>query len=394
MLRQLKLLLPALLIFCACNNNTDKNDNQAVKTSKDSMTKKIYVSRDEKFVIDTIVSGIKIPFALDWLPDGRALVTDRGRADSSISILDMEAHRLIPICKVPTVHSGGDAGMLDILVHPDYKRNGWIYFSYTVMKPDSTITMIVDRAKLVNNCLEQRQQVFIGKPYFKSSGHYGSRMLIRDGYLFITMGEGYVGKDSAQSLSNDLGKIIRLRDDGSIPTDNPFVGRKGALAEIWSYGHRNPQGLAFNPLTGDLWEDEHGPKGGDEINIIKPGLNYGWPVICFGIDYDGKPIGQGLKEKAGMEQALHYYVPSIAPSGMLFYTGDKFPAWKNNLFIGALALTHINRLVTNGNRVEKEERLLEPEKWRVRFLKQGADGNIYFGVDGGMIMRLRPADSY
>jgi glucose/arabinose dehydrogenase len=192
-------------------------------------------------------------------------------------------------------------------------------------------------------------------------------------------------------LGNDLGKVIRIKDDGSIPGDNPFVNTPGARPEIWSYGHRNPQGITFHPQTGDLWESEHGPKGGDEINIIEPGKNYGWPVITYGIDYSGAPVGAGITEKEGLEQPLKYYKPSIGPSGMLFYTGDKIPEWKGNLFIGAMALTHLNRLVIKENKVVQEERIFVDKNWRVRSLKQGPDGFLYIGVDGGMVLRIRPS---
>jgi len=193
-------------------------------------------------------------------------------------------------------------------------------------------------------------------------------------------------------LGNHLGKILRVFEDGSIPPDNPFVNAKGALPEIWSYGHRNPQGLAINPATGELWEHEHGPKGGDEINVIRPALNYGWPVICYGIGYDDQPIGDGITEKEGMEQPLYYYVPSIAPSGMEFYTSETIPQWKGNLFIGAMALRHLNRLVIEGDKVIKEERLLVEKKWRIRCVRQGADGLLYLGVDEGGIVRIKPKD--
>jgi glucose/arabinose dehydrogenase len=184
------------------------------------------------------------------------------------------------------------------------------------------------------------------------------------------MGERYFLRDSAQTLTNHLGKVLRVFEDGKVPPDNPFVNVKGALPEIWSYGHRNPQGLTINPVTGALWEHEHGPKGGDEINIIKRALNYGWPVICYGIDYDGKPIGAGITEREGMEQPLYYYVPSIAPSGMEFYSSDVIPQWKGNLFIGAMALKHLNRLVIKDNKVIKEDRLLIDKNWRVRCVRQ------------------------
>jgi glucose/arabinose dehydrogenase len=215
-------------------------------------------------------------------------------------------------------------------------------------------------------------------------------MKIVDGYLFISMGERYFAKDSAQTLTNDFGKIIRLYDDGRIPADNPFNKQKDARPEIWSYGHRNPQGMALNPATNELWINEHGPQGGDEINIIKPGINYGWPVICYGIDYNDSIIGKGITHMNGMEQPINYYRPSIAPSGMEFYTGNAFPKWKHNLFIGALALRHLNRLTVEGNRIIHEERSLEDQKWRIRFVKQGPDELLYIGVDNGNIIRIRP----
>ena len=217
-------------------------------------------------------------------------------------------------------------------------------------------------------------------------------MLLQDDKIFITTGVDYSKQDSSQTLSNHLGKILRIRQDGSIPEDNPFVNTPGALPEIWCYGTRNPQGLKFNPFTGELWENEHGPKGGDEINIIKPGKNYGWPVITYGIDYDDKPIGAGITEKEGMEQPVYYYVPSIAPSGMVFYTGDRYPQWKGNLFIGGMKLTHLNRTVLENGKVTHEERIMEELKWRVRNIAQGPDGYLYVGVDGGRILKLIPVD--
>jgi len=214
--------------------------------------------------------------------------------------------------------------------------------------------------------------------------------VLKDGYLFIGMGEKTDLRDSAQTLSNHLGKILRIYEDGRVPDDNPFADTLNAKPEIWSYGHRNPNGLILNPSTGDLWEHEHGPKGGDEVNIIKPGLNYGWPVISYGVNYDDTPVGEGLSEKEGMEQPIYYYKPSIAPSGMQFYTSDVIPAWKGNLFIGAMVLKHLNRLVIENNKVVKEERLLTGKNWRVRSVKQGPDGYLYLGVDGGKILRIMP----
>jgi glucose/arabinose dehydrogenase len=251
---------------------------------------------------------------------------------------------------------------------------------------------VVERAKIRSNALEDRQVLFTTYPFYTNGAHYGCRLALKDGFLFLTIGERYSLRDSAQRLGNHLGKVIRIREDGSIPADNPFVAVAGARPEIWSYGHRNPQGLAIHPETGELWEGEHGPKGGDEVNLVLPGKNYGWPVITYGVEYSGATIGEGITQKEGMEQPVYYYKPSIGPSGMVFYTGNAFPQWKGNLFMGAMALTHLNRLVIENNKVVREERLFEEKKWRVRSVKQGPDGYLYIGVDGGMVLRIRPAN--
>lgn len=290
---------------------------------------------------------------------------------------------------VPTVLGKGDGGLLDILVHPNYGTNGWIYFSYTTGDTNSN-TMVVDRAKLDGLKLVQRERLFTALPFYKKPLHHGTRLVLNDGFLFFGMGEKTDLADSAQTLSNHLGKILRVHEDGRIPADNPYVNVRNAMPEIWSYGHRNPNGLTLHPTTGELWEHEHGPKGGDEINIIKPKLNYGWPVITFGVNYDDTPVNAGISEKEGMEQPIYYYKPSIAPSGMQFYTSDAIPNWKGNLFIGSMVLTHLNRLVIDDNKVVKEERLLTDKKWRVRSVKQGPDGYLYLGVDGGQILRIIP----
>ena len=365
----------------------------AVNAQSDQEAKKqVFKSEDASFVIDTVVSGLKVPWAMDWLPEGTAVITERGKPDNALSLLNTDKGEVTPLCNVPPVHRKGDGGMLDVLVHPNYPTKSFIYFAYSTKK-DSTSTLVVDRAKISDNCLVERERLFEVFPYFKSNGHYGCRLVIQDGYLFITMGERYSAMDSAQTLTNHFGKVMRLHEDGRVPRDNPFVDTKGALPEIWSYGHRNPQGMALHPDTGALWLNEHGPQGGDEINIIRPKVNYGWPVITYGEEYGGGPIKDGIKRKDGLEQPFYYYTPSIAPSGMTFYNGEPFPSWQGNLFMGALALQHLNRIVLADNRVIHEERLLKDQKWRVRFVRQGPDGFLYIGVDHGMILRLRPAES-
>ena len=338
-------------------------------------------------LLEVVADSIRVPFGMSFLPNGKMLVTNRFAGD--ILLLDTHTGKQQQLKSVPQSYSQLDGGALDILPHPDYSKNGWIYFSHSIGDSIKS-TMSVVRGKLQGDSLTNIQHIFTALPYFKAPSHYGTRMAIKDGYLFFTMGDRYDLKDSAQTLGNHLGKVMRIFDDGSIPKDNPFYGREDAKPEIWSYGHRNPQGLIFHPETEELWLHEHGPKGGDELNLIHPGLNYGWPIICHGIDYDDTPIGDGITHKEGLEQPVHYYTPSIAPSGMEFYTGDKFPAWHGNLFIGAMAKTHLNRLVIKGNKVIQEERLLEEFGHRVRSVKQGPDGFLYIGIDGGRILRIRP----
>jgi aldose sugar dehydrogenase len=340
-----------------------------------------------KLKVEVVTDSIVVPFGMDFLPDGRLLVTDR--VVGNIVVVNTENGQKELVQDVPPVLGQGDCGMLDILVHPDYAKNGWIYFSYTTGDTSSN-TMVVDRAKLDGLKLVQRERLFTALPFYNRPLHHGSRLVLKDGYLFIGMGEKTDLKDSAQTLSNHLGKILRILEDGKIPTDNPYVNTPNAKPEVWSYGHRNPNGLTLNPFTGEIWEHEHGPKGGDEINIIKPTLNYGWPVISYGVNYDDTPVNEGLSEKEGMEQPIYYYKPSIAPSGMQFYTSDVIPSWKGNLFIGAMVLKHLNRLVIEGNKVVREERLLTDKNWRVRSVKQGPDGYLYLGVDGGKILRIMP----
>ena len=358
-------------------------------TKPDTKQKEFFLIESEgaQLKVETVTDSIAIPFGMDFLPDGRLLVTDR--AIGNMLVVNTETGLKEFIEGVPKVVGQGDAGLLDVLVHPDYATNGWIYFAYSEGDTTSN-TMVVERGKLDGLKLVERERLFTALPYYKKPLHHGTRLVLKDGYLFFGMGEKTDMKDSAQTLTNHLGKVLRIYEDGKIPQDNPFVNTPNAKPEIWSYGHRNPNGLTINPATGELWEHEHGPKGGDEINIIKPGLNYGWPVITYGVNYDDTPVGEGITEKEGMEQPFYYYKPSIAPSGMQFYKADVIPAWKGNLFIGGMVLKHLNRLVIENNKVIKEERLLNDKGWRVRSVKQGPDGYLYIGVDGGKILRIMP----
>ena len=350
-----------------------------------------YDSQLGRYRVEVIATGVRVPFGMAFLPDSRALMTDR---PGTLWLLDIRTGTMTRVAGVPAVSDSVDGGLLDIEVHPDYARNGWLYFSYAE-KTDSGKATVVERARLRDARLVDRQRLFAAYPAMAGDYHFGSRLALRDGYLFITLGERE-SSALAQELWTDLGKIVRLYDDGRIPNDNPFVGRAGARPEIWSYGHRNPHGLAFHPQTGELWESEHGPLGGDEINVIKRGLNYGWPTVTFGREYDGGPVGDGLTQAPGMEPPVFHYATSAALSGIAFYTGSAFPQWRNNLFVGAMTPRFLARLVVANGRVEREEKLLLEKKWRVRVVQTGPDGFIYLGVQrasdgtGGVIARIRP----
>jgi len=339
--------------------------------------------------VDTVASGLVHPWALQFLPDGRMLVTERpGR----MRIVTRDGKLSPPLKGVPKVVAGGQAGLLDVALDRDYARNRIIYFCFNY---DSGGNAAVARAELLTDETPQldKVQVIYRQQGPGGSNNHGCRIAqAPDGNLFVTQGDHFQPRDSAQDLSTDNGKIVRIAPDGSIPKDNPFVGRQGARPEIWSYGHRNPQGLAFNPGTGKLWEQEHGPRGGDEVNVIEKGKNYGWPVIGYGIDYSGAKIHEST-HKAGMEQPLKYWVPSIAPSGMAFYRGDLFPAWKGNLFVGALAGEMLVRLTIDGESVTGEERLLHGLRERIRDVRNGPDGALYLLTDNdnGRILRGAPA---
>ncbi len=363
----------------------------------------VYESERLRFQTEIVATGLKQPSAMVFLPDGRALLVERQRG---IDLFDPKSGLVTALEGGPTalvgaesgVHdrnrpvalTGEDAGFHDVVLHPDYARNGWIYISYSE-GPRERSTTAVDRYRLRENRLVEGARVFTAEAYSEDRFHYGGRMAFVDGYLYLTVGDRH-HQDRAQELGNDAGKILRLRDDGSIPPDNPFVSTKDARPEIWSYGHRNPQGLAVYPDSGQLWSHEHGPLGGDEFNIIRRGANYGWPVISYGWQYSGGPIGKGIIAQEGMEQPLWVWTPGIAPSGMIIYTGDKFAAWRGSVLIGAMAGHHLSRLVVREGRVVVEERLMNRKAGRVRLVAQDANGFIYIGNDDGQLLRMRPAE--
>jgi glucose/arabinose dehydrogenase len=281
-----------------------------------------------------------------------------------------------------------EGGLFDVVVHPDFARNRLIYISYSEGTPEGNTT-VVERARLEGTRLTGRERLFTALPYVRNSIHFGGRMALAKGYLFVTVGERN-DRERAQDLEQHHGKLVRLHEDGRVPKDNPYARHRGARPEIWSWGHRNPQGLALDPVDGKLWEHEHGPMGGDEVNIVRRGANYGWPIVTYGREYTGEPVGAGISERDGLEQPVYYWLPSIAPSGMDFYTGRAFPRWRGSLLVGAMARGHLNRLVVRDGRVLHEERLPAGKRWRVRLVRQGPDGSVYLGTDAGYLLRLTP----
>ncbi|SOD79674.1 PQQ-dependent sugar dehydrogenase [Spirosoma fluviale] len=352
-------------------------------------TSNLFPSEGQTVKLDTIATGLSSPWGLAFLPNDELLITDRS---GDIYRVD-KSHQKVKVTGGPTVLAEGQGGLLDVVLHPDFAKNQLVYFSYSAVKTEGDqklSTTAVMCAKLTGTTLTDQKVIFEALPYSKTRHHYGSRMTFDNkGYLFVSVGERGNEKENPQTITNDLGKVHRLHDDGRIPADNPFVNDKTARASIYSYGHRNPQGMMKHPVTGDIWTNEHGPRGGDELNIVKKGSNYGWPVISYGINYDGKPI-TALSAKEGMEQPLTYWLPSIAPSGMVFVNSAKYPGWKNNILIGSLRFQYLNRCVMNGNKVVKQEKLL-PNIGRVRNIKQGPDGYLYVSVeDPGYAFRLMP----
>lgn len=354
-------------------------------------------SERHDYRVVTVVEGLEHAWSIAFLPGGDMLVTERA---GRLRIVRNDTLLPDSVPGVPAVLAQGQGGLLDVVPHPDFATNRLIYLSFSKPVGDGErATTAVVRGRFENDRLTDVEEIFQADT--RGAGHYGSRLAFdRDGFLFITVGDrqapprGDLESHPAQDLSNHHGKVVRLHDDGRVPADNPFVDSAGARPEIWTYGHRNPQGLAFHPETGDLWANEHGPQGGDELNLIQKGRNYGWPVIGYGVNYGSGSALHESTRREGMEQPVHYWVPSIATSGLLIYTGDRFPVWRGNIFVGGLAGEQLARLTMDGRRVAGEETLVRG-MGRIRDVRQGPDGLIYLAIDDEgrkpSIVRLEPA---
>jgi len=336
----------------------------------------------------TVAEGLEQPWGLAFLPDGRMLVTEK---EGRLRLVTPDGELSEPLGGVPEVDDGGQGGLLDVALDPDFTSNQLVYLSFSEPGDGGVGTAVV-RGRLGDGALEDADVIWRQQPKLGTGQHFGSRLVfLKDGTLIVTLGDRNT-REYISDMKSQIGKLVRINRDGSIPADNPFVGNADYLPDLYSLGHRNVQGATLHPDTGALWTVEHGARGGDEINIPEPGKNYGWPVISYGREYAGGKIGEGTA-KPGLEQPAYYWDPSIAPSGMTFYTGDRFPAWKGSLFVGALKFQLLARLEVDGNRIVKEERLLEDMGDRIRDVVQGPDGYLYLltDEDDGRILRLEPA---
>ena len=340
----------------------------------------------------TVASGLQNPWAVAFLPDGRFLVTERpGR----LRVVNADGQVQPAVQGLPEVAAGGQGGLLDVITDSAFASNRTIYFCFSEPGKGTTNSTALARARLSQDAkrLEDVKVIFSQQPKFSSTAHFGCRIVERpDGTLFLTLGDRFSRRDDAQTLDNHHGKVVRVAKDGAIPKDNPFVGKAGALPEIWSYGHRNSQGATLAP-DGSLWTHEHGARGGDEINRPQAGKNYGWPLVSFGLNYEGTPVGTGQSAMAGTESPLHHWTPSIAPSGMAFLTSDRYgPAWRGNLFVGSLKFKYLDRIELKDGRVVAEHKLLQELDQRIRDVRQGPDGLLYVLTDepDGRLVRLLP----
>ncbi|GLU44261.1 PQQ-dependent sugar dehydrogenase [Allomuricauda sp. NBRC 101325] len=350
-----------------------------------SSDKGLNIPKTLDFTADLVVGDLQNPWGMVFLPNNTILISEK-----SGRLLHYSSGKTMEIENLPEIYNRGQGGLMDIELHPKYGENGWIYFSYASPEGDDKGgNTAIMRAKLKNNRLVEQEALYKATPNSTRGQHFGSRIEFdNDGFLYFSIGERGDRDVNPQDITRDGGKIYRLHDDGKVPNDNPFVNEKGAKTAIYSYGHRNPQGLTTHPETGVLWEHEHGPRGGDEINIIQKGKNYGWPLVTYGINYSGTKITDDTS-KEGMEQPLYQWTPSIAPSGMIFVTSNKYPKWKGSLLVGSLAFQYLERLEIKNNKVVYREKLLDGFG-RVRNVRQAPDGYIYVAIEGKGIYKLMP----
>ena len=366
-----------------------KAPNTEYKPAFEGQTRIAGVKTKASYEGKVLAEGLQNPWGITSLPDGRFLITEKG---GTMRIASQDGKLSAAITGIPEVNSKGQGGLLGLTIDPEFTTNRMVYFSFSEKMPDGNLTS-VGKGRLADDekTIENAQVIYRATPAFPSNLHYGSRLVFdKNGYLFVSTGErsDIKSRPQAQFLNSAMGKVLRITKDGKAAPGNPFENQADARPELYSYGHRNVQGLAINPATGDLWEAEFGPRGGDEINLIQPGKNYGWPTITYGIEYAGPKIGDGIQQKEGMEQPVYYYDPVISPSGITFCSSDAIPEWKNNLFVAALSGNHIARLVIKNNKVVGEERLLSSEMQRFRDITQGKDGALYAVTDQGRLYRI------
>ncbi|MBD8527143.1 PQQ-dependent sugar dehydrogenase [Pseudomarimonas arenosa] len=383
------------LILSACNAATNGSNGPQSAANEDtasgqSLPPTSVSSQIGKLKLQTLTTALSHPWGMAFLPDGSVLISERA---GRLRHYTAEGGLSAPLQGVPAVKAEGQGGLLDVALSPQFESDRLVYLSYAEPGDDDSSGTAVIRAKLDGQALTDAQVIFRQSPKIVSGHHYGSRLIFdRDGFLFISLGDRGQ-RPMAQELNNHMGTLIRLNADGSVPADNPFVGRDDALPEIWSYGHRNQQGGALNPWTGAVWTHEHGPRGGDEVNVPQAGKNYGWPIITHGINYSGLPIPEAEgKAKPGLESPHYVWEVSPAVSGMAFYAHDKVPAWQHSLFVGAMAQRALIRLSLEGDTVVAEERLLEKQGWRIRDVEVGPDGALYLLTDEeqGRLLKLEP----
>lgn len=358
-----------------------------VSLPANAQTPRIIQSQAVTFTLEQVIDGLGIPWGMAFIADNQVLVTER---EGRISLLDTASGKRSSLQGAPPVKADGQGGMLDVAVPPDFKRGDWIYFTFVRDKANQGVTVLA-RAKLAGNKLVDWQDLLETRSATNTTYHFGSRITFDEtGHVYFGVGDRGV-RPNSQDLTNHAGTIMRLKRNGSVPKDNPYVGQANVLPAIWSYGHRNPQGIAYDKVHQRLWVIEHGPRGGDEINLVVAGRNYGWPVISYGKEYWGPfPVGEGTARE-GMEQPVKQYTPSIAPGSLILYSGKAFPAWRGNLFTGALVLRHLNRVtIDNQARAVGEERMLTELKERIRALAESPQGWIYFSTDSGKIYRIKP----